>query len=167
MIELTPIAADAPSLDDRIRGVPTGTGAFLASEIAARGWRPADGAMSLPVLTLDEAAFLHNRDLMLAYARAAGVEIAPHAKTPMAPDLARSLVEAGAWGATVADIRQATVMLRAGISRLILANEVGGLGGARRLAALASLWRQAELHVFVDSVPAVEALDAAWAEKTT
>jgi len=46
---------------------------------------------------------------MLDYARAAGVAIAPHAKTPMAPDLARSLVEAGAWGATVADIRQATV----------------------------------------------------------
>ena len=80
-----------------------GTSAFPASEIGARKWRPADGAMSLPlashwpqaVLTLEEAAFLHNRDLMLTYARAAGVEIAPHAKTPMAPDLALSLIEAG------------------------------------------------------------------------
>ena len=88
--------------------------------------------MSLPALTLDEAAFLHNRDLMLAYARAAGVAIAPHAKTPMAPDLARSLIDGGAWGATVADARQAAVMLRSGVSRLILANEIGGTGGARR-----------------------------------
>ena len=164
MTDLTACATDAPILDDRVRGVPPGTSAFSALEVAARGWRPADGVMSLPVLTLDEAAFLHNRDLMLAYARAAGVEIAPHAKTPMAPDLARSLVEAGAWGATVADIRQATVMLRSGISRLLIANEVGGTGGARRLATLASLWPQAEVHVFADSTSAILALDAAWRE---
>ncbi len=167
MKEMTPNTGDALILDDRIRGVPPGTSAVLASEVGDRGWRPADGTMSLPVLTLDEAAFHHNRDLMLDYARAAGVEIAPHAKTPMAPDLARSLIEAGAWGATVADIRQATVMFPAGISQLLLANEVGGLGGARRLAALASLWPQAEINVFADSVSAVEALDAAWREGPT
>lgn len=164
MDELTARDNDAPPLDDRIRGIPPGTSAFPAREIGARKWRPADGTMSLPVLTLDEAAFLHNRDLMLAYARAAGVEMAPHAKTPMAPDLALSLIEGGAWGATVADIRQATVMLRSGISRLLIANEVGGQGGARRLAALASNWPQAELYVFVDSTSALDALHVAWRE---
>ena len=86
--------------------------------------------MSLPVLTLDEEAFAANRDLMLRYAAEQGAAIAPHAKTPMAPELAASLVEAGAWGTTVADIRQAAVMLRAGLNRLILANQVGGAGGA-------------------------------------
>ncbi len=151
-------------LDDRIRGVPPGTGAFPAAEIAGRNWRPADGAMALPVLTLDEAAFLHNRDLMLGYARSAGVEIAPHAKTPMAPDLTRSIVDAGAWGATVADIRQASVMLRAGLSRLILANEVGGVGGARRLAQLVAAWPKAELYVFANSAAAVHALADAWGD---
>jgi len=157
-------SSEAPLLDDRIRGVPPGASAFPASEIAARNWRPADGTMSLPVLTLDESAFLHNRDLMFAFTRAAGAEIAPHAKTPMAPDLARSLIEGGSWGATVADIRQAAVMLRAGISRLILANEVGGSGGARRLAALLSNWPDAEFYVFADSISAAEALAAAWRE---
>jgi D-serine dehydratase len=81
MDELTASGNDAPLLDDRIRGIPPGASAFPASEIGARKWRPADGTMSLPVLTLDEAAFLHNRDLMLAFARAEGVEMAPHAKT--------------------------------------------------------------------------------------
>ncbi len=118
--------------------------------------------MALPVLTLDEVAFADNRDLMLGYVRAKGVAIAPHAKTPMSPDLARSLVEAGAWGTTVADIRQASVMLRAGLSRLMLANEVGGAGGAQRLAALAAAWPEAELYIFADSVKAVEALAGAW-----
>ena len=167
MTSITASARDAPILDDRIRGVPPGTSAFSALEIAARGWRPTDGAMSLPILTLDESAFLHNRDLMHACTRAAGVEIAPHAKTPMAPDLARSLAEAGAWGATVADIGQATVMLRSGIPRLLIANEVGGIEGTRRLAALASFSPQSELYVFANSARVVWALDAAWRETST
>lgn len=153
---------DGLLLDDRIRGVPPGTAAFPASAVAARGWHPASGSMSLPVLTMDETAFADNRDLMLGYVRAVGAEIAPHAKTPMAPDLARSLVEAGAWGTTVADTRQAAVMLRAGLGRLILANEVGGHGGADRLAALVGAWPKAELYLFSDSVAAVDALADAW-----
>ncbi len=162
MNEFASVASETILLDDRIRGVPPGTGAFPAADIAERNWRPADGAMALPVLTLDEAAFLRNRDLMLAYARSAGVEIAPHAKTPMAPDLARLIVDAGGWGATVADTRQASVMLRAGLSRLILANEVGGVGGARRLAQLVAAWPKAELSLFADSTSAVHALADAW-----
>ncbi|TIU90663.1 MAG: amino acid deaminase, partial [Mesorhizobium sp.] len=134
-------------LDDRIRGVPPGTFGLASSLVASERWHPADGRMSLPVLTLDEEAFIANRDLFLRYAREQGAMIAPHAKTPMAPDLARSLVEAGAWGTTVADIRQAAVMLRAGLTRQIIANEVGGSGGANRLAALAGAWPSAELFV--------------------
>jgi D-serine dehydratase len=160
--EFAPVASETILLDDRIRGVPPGTSAFPAVEVAGRNWRPTDGAMALPVLTLDEAAFLHNRDLMLSYARSVGVEIAPHAKTPMSPGLTRLIIDAGAWGATVADIRQASVMLRAGVSRLILANEVGGVGGARRLAQLVAAWPNAELYVFADSVSAVQALAVAW-----
>ncbi|RUX48867.1 amino acid deaminase [Mesorhizobium sp. M4A.F.Ca.ET.020.02.1.1] len=149
-------------LDDRIRGVPPGTSGLDSRQVGQQGWHPADGRMSLPLLTLDEAAFTSNRDLFLRYIREQGAEIAPHAKTPMAPDLARSLVEAGAWGTTVADIRQATVMLKTGLTRLIIANEVGGAGGAGRLAALAGAWPDAELSIFADSVPAVGALAQAW-----
>ena len=98
MNELAPLDGEALILDDRIRGVPPGTTALPASAVGERNWRPADGAMALPVLTLDEAAFVDNRDLMLGYVRAKGVAIAPHAKTPMSPVLARSLVEAGRGG---------------------------------------------------------------------
>jgi D-serine dehydratase len=148
-------------IDDRIRGVPLGTTLSLA-EVGAQNWHPADGLMQLPVLTLEEPAFAANRDLMLRYAREQGVEIAPHAKTPMCPDLAASLVEAGAWGTTVADVRQASVMLKAGLNRLILANEVGGAGGAARLARLLAAHREAEVYAFADSLEAVAALAGAW-----
>jgi D-serine dehydratase len=149
-------------LDDRIRGVPPGTPAIESGAIGALGWHPTDGKMTLPVLTLDEAAFLSNRDLFMRYVREKGVAVAPHGKTPMAPDLARSLVEAGAWGTTVADIRQAAVMLRAGLNRLILGNEVGGAGGAARLATLAAAFPKAEIYAFVDSADVVGALAEAW-----
>lgn len=150
-------------LDDRIRGVPPGTQDLSLGEVGRQDWHPAEGRMSLPVLTLDEAGFAGNVALMLRYARQQGVAMAPHAKTPMAPDLAARLVEAGAWGTTVADIRQASVMLRAGLSRLIVANEVGGTGGAGRLAALCEAWPEAELYVFVDSAAALDALARRWA----
>jgi D-serine deaminase-like pyridoxal phosphate-dependent protein len=154
-------------LDDRIRGVPPGTAALPIDAVGREGWHPADGRMSLPVLTLDEAGFARNTAQMLRYVTHHGAAIAPHAKTPMAPDLARRLVAAGAWGTTVADLRQAAVMLRAGLNRLILANEVGGLGGARRLAALCRAWPGAELFCFVDSAAALEALGRAFAEADT
>ncbi|WP_245579040.1 amino acid deaminase [Inquilinus limosus] len=151
-------------LHDGIRGVPPGAGPIPLDEVAAQGWHPAEGTMSLPVLTLDEEAFAANRALMLRYAAEQGAAIAPHAKTPMAPALAALLVAAGAWGTTVADIRQAAVMLRAGLNRLILANQVGGAGGARRLARLHEVYPRAEIYVFVDSPEAAAALDAAWDE---
>ena len=151
-------------LDDSIRGVPPGTAALANRDVAAQRWRPTDGRMALPVLTLDEAAFDGNVAAMMRYVREQGVAIAPHAKTPMAPDLALKLIAAGAWGATVADIRQAGVLLRVGVDRLILANEVGGRGGARRLAALLADWPQAEIYVFADSLAALDALAAAWGE---
>ena len=149
-------------LDDRIRGVPPGVTDLPVATVAEQNWRPAEGLMSLPVVTLDEAAFANNRDLMLRYTREQEVEIAPHAKTPMSPDLALSLIAAGAWGATVADIRQAAVMLRAGVNRLILANEVGGRGGAGRLATLLRAWPEAEVYAFVDSVAAALAYAEVW-----
>jgi D-serine dehydratase len=154
-------------LDDRLRGMPPGTSDLAISEISGCGWHPADGAMSLPVLTLDLAAYAHNRDAMLRYAAEQGVAMAPHAKTPMAPDLAADLVRAGAWGTTVADIRQATVMLRAGLHRLILANGIGGRGGAGRLAALLRDHPAAELYLFVDSTAVIDALGAVWAAEPT
>lgn len=151
-------------LDDTIRGIPPGTDGLSIEEVAQQGWHPAGDVMSLPVLTIDEAGFAHNVAQMMRYAAEHGAAMAPHAKTPMAPSLAVRLIEAGAWGTTVADIRQAGVMLRAGLRRLILANEIGGRGGARRLGALCRAWPNAELYVFVDSTATIDALSQVWAE---
>jgi len=112
-------------LDDRIRGVPPGTECLSLDPMGVQLWHPAEGIMTLPVLTMDEAALEHNRNLMLGYVCRHGAMIAPHAKTPMVPAIAIALIEAGAWGTTVADIRQAAVMLKAALTRLIIGNKTG------------------------------------------
>lgn len=149
-------------LDDRVRGFPAGHVPVSIDDVAARGWQPYDGAMSLPLISLDRDAFAANIAAMMRYVRSHGLEIAPHSKTPMVPALAKQLVEGGAWGTTVADIRQASVMLKAGQKRLILANEVGGASAAKRLAALLAGYPDAEIHIFVDSIALAQTLQAAW-----
>ncbi|WP_041678965.1 alanine racemase [Rhizobium etli] len=152
-------------IDERMRGFPPDHPPLSPAAIGQQGWKPYDGKMALPLLSLDRQAFAGNVELMMAFVKSNGAEIAPHAKTPMSTALADMLRSAGAWGTTVADIRQAAVLLRAGQRRLILANEIGGAAAARRLAALLSDYSDAEVHVFVDSTALVEALASAWLER--
>ncbi|MDR9771991.1 alanine racemase [Rhizobium hidalgonense] len=159
------IAAENVLIDERVRGFPPGHPPLPPAAIGMQGWRPYDGRMGLPLISLDRQAFTGNVELMMAYVKSHGAEIAPHAKTPMSTALAEALLAAGAWGTTVADIRQAAVLLKAGQRRLILANEIGGIAAARRLAALLGHYPDAELHVFVDSTVLVEALRSAWQER--
>ncbi len=135
------------------------TDAFRAGAV-----RPAGGDLPLPLLTLDMARYRANRDSLLAYGRAHGALLAPHVKTAMIPELATDFVAAGGWGVTVADVRQAAAMIAGGVSRLVLANEVGGRYGARHFARLVAAHPTIELITFVDSPEAVAALDAALAE---
>lgn len=165
MSDLHTGAAETVLIDDRVRGFPSGHPPLPLEAIGGQGWKPYDGRMALPLISLDQQAFAGNVALMMAYVKSHGVDIAPHAKTPMATALSGALLAAGAWGTTVADIRQASVMLKAGQRRLILANEIGGLAAARRLAALLADYRDAEVHIFVDSLALVEALHAAWRER--
>ncbi|OWV75704.1 amino acid deaminase [Rhizobium sp. R339] len=158
-------AGEKGLIDERVRGFPPGHPPLPLEAVGMQGWKPYDSRMALPLISLDRQAFAGNVELMMAYVKSHGVEIAPHAKTPMSTALADALLAAGAWGTTVADIRQAAVMLKAGQRRLILANEIGGVAAARRLAALVGHYPDAELHVFVDSTALVEALRSAWQER--
>lgn len=126
--------------------------------------RPENGALPLPMLTLDLEVYRSNRDALLRYGAGHHLLIAPHVKTAMLPNLAVDFVEAGGWGITVADVRQATVMVDAGIKRVLIANEVGGIHGARHFALLAAAHPDVEFFVFADSVDTVEALAVAWQE---
>jgi D-serine dehydratase len=149
-------------LRDGLRGVPPGQSGVRSDEVAQFDWQPFDGKMSLPLLSLDIDAYSGNRSAMIKICQHFGISIAPHAKTPMSPALAADLVENGAWAISVADIRQAAIMLDSGLTRIVIANEIGGRNAIKRLAHLLSRFPNAEVHVFVDSEDFVEALDSVW-----
>ncbi|MFK4808949.1 alanine racemase [Devosia sp. ZW T5_3] len=123
--------------------------------------RPETGDLSLPVLTLDIEAFDRNADAMLGYAKALNLSLAPHAKTPMSPELSRRLIEKGAWGLSVANLQQAAVMLENGFDTLLVANQIGGRKSGARFGRLLSGFPKAEAHFFVDSVPSALSIAAA------
>jgi D-serine dehydratase len=150
-----------PVFRDALRGIPPELPDGADFPGGGR-FRPDDGSLLLPVLTLDRAAYEGNRDALLAYAREHDARLAPHVKTAMIPELALDFVACGGWGATVADVRQAAVMAGAGVPRLLIANEIGGVHGARHLASLCRKYPATEIFVFVDSVATVEALASVW-----
>ncbi len=109
---------DAAPVEARsVPGSPT-----TVDEIRAAGLHLSD--LWLPAVTLDETALHHNLDRFARWCAEQGVDLAPHAKTTMAPRLWSEQLERGAWGLTAATVAQARVMRRFGVSRVLIANEV-------------------------------------------
>ena len=111
-------------LDWQAKGAPVlPAGTTIESFVAGR---PGlfDAGFLPPLLVLRDAALRANLATMAAFCRDAGVELAPHGKTHMAPALAARQLDAGAWGITVATVSQARVYRAHGVSRLFLANEL-------------------------------------------
>jgi len=113
-----------------------------------------------PLLTVDLDALEHNVDTMAAWCRAAGVDLAPHGKTTMSPDIWRRQLDAGAWGITVATAFQASVAREAGVPDVVLA---GTTFSEEALVALAADPGSTRVLMWVDSVAAVRLADEALA----
>ncbi|WP_113260218.1 alanine racemase [Agrobacterium cavarae] len=118
------------------------------------GSKPTDGSLALPLLTVDLDTYRSNRDRFLALISAFGANVAPHAKTPMCPEIAIDLIDAGASGATAADLFQAEILLRSGVQNVLIANQIGGLAAAGRLRMLVDAFPQAEITCCADSAQA-------------
>ena len=114
---------------------------------------------SYPLLTLRQAAVRNNVEAMAAYCAAAGVELAPHGKTAMSPELAALQLSHGAWGITVATIGQLATYRAFGFPRLLLANELVDGAGIAWLAAELAADPGFEAYCYVDSVDGVSVLD--------
>ncbi|MCU1411263.1 MAG: hypothetical protein JWR04_1970 [Rhodoglobus sp.] len=125
---------------------------FLATE-------PRLSAFATPLLTIDRGATANNVAVMADWLVERGLEIAPHGKTTMAPQLWQQLLDGGAWGLTLATAWQVQLARSFGVRRIILANEL--------IDPVALHWLGVELAdpafeftCWVDSVEAVELMRA-------
>jgi D-serine dehydratase len=119
-----------------LKGFPPDAAPLAPADIAARGWNLLAGDLPLPLAALDRDALVHNIQWMQAYARSQGVDLAPHGKTTMSPQLFQRQLDAGAWGITFANVFQLRVGVTAGVRRALIANQ---LVQDVELAALQSL----------------------------
>jgi D-serine deaminase-like pyridoxal phosphate-dependent protein len=90
---------------------------FLSTE-------PRLSAFATPLLTIDRSATANNVAVMADWLVERGLEIAPHGKTTMAPQLWQQLLDGGAWGLTLATAWQVQLARSFGVRRIILANEL-------------------------------------------
>jgi D-serine dehydratase len=143
-----------------LKGFPPDAQPLAPGDIAARRWNLLAGDLPLPLAALDRDALAHNIQWMQAYARSQGVDLAPHGKTTMSPQLFQRQLDAGAWGITFANVFQLRVGVAAGVRRALIANQ---LVQDVELAALRSLRAQHnDLRVvfLVDSAQQLSRIEA-------
>jgi D-serine dehydratase len=129
-----------------------------ASLAAARPALPRSG-LTYPLLTVRDSALAGNLAAMAGWCADAGVELAPHGKTAMSPELAARQLAHGAWGITVASIGQLMTYRAFGFPRLLLANELTDTGGIAWLAGELAADPGFEAYCYVDSLDGVAILD--------
>ncbi|HTW99529.1 MAG TPA: alanine racemase [Acidimicrobiales bacterium] len=125
--------------------------------------RPEVGGLGLmtPYVLLRSVALEQNLAAMARYCAAHGVELAPHAKTTMSPEIWAAHLRHGAFGLTAATPHQVEVLRAFGVRRILLANEIAGARAARWLAGLLDADCDLELCCYVDDPAGVAALDDA------
>jgi len=149
-----PVPDDGLVLGVQHKSVPPRFWGRAAAEVAEE--RHPLSEFSTPLLTLDRSASDHNVAMLMGWADGRGLKLAPHGKTTMAPLLWRRLLDAGAWGLTVATPWQAQVARAAEVNRLLIANEVVDPAGISWLAG--QMDAGAEVACWVDSVEGVRLL---------
>ena len=111
-----------------------------------------------PALVIDLDRFERNLVAMTEAVRGNGVRLRPHAKSHKCPEIAKRQIAHGAIGICCQKVGEAEAFVAAGISDVLVTNEIVG---AHKLARLAALARSASIGVLVDDPGNVAELAAA------
>jgi D-serine dehydratase len=143
-----------------VKGLPL-TAPLPQSAIGAQQWNVLRADTSFPVAVLKISALKHNLLWMRRFCERHGVQLAPHGKTTMSPQLFSAQLANGAWGITLASVAQVQTAFRYGVRRVLLANQ---LVAPADIKAAVSLMRQDagfEFFALVDSSAGVARLSQA------
>ena len=146
-------------LDWRFKALPPEAWGKTVRAYLAAGPRLSD--LGTPLLTLDAGALDHNLRTMAAWCHEAGVALAPHGKTTMAPALWQAQLDAGAVGITLANLPQLHVARAFGVQRLMLANALIDPAGLAWIAGELAADPDFAFVSWADSVATVTLMDAA------
>ncbi len=119
------------------------------------------GAFSPPIMVLKHRALEHNIATLAAYCAEHGVELAPHGKTTLAPQLFARQLAAGAWAISVATPAQVVLARAAGVPRVLLANELVDPAAIRWVVGELRADAAFDFLCYIDSAAGVRLLDEA------
>jgi D-serine dehydratase len=114
-----------------------------------------------PAAVLKKSAIDANIRLLAGFARAAGIHLAPHGKTTMAPQIFADQLAVGAWGLTCATSAQLRLYRQFGVDRIIMANQLLDPQAIAYIAAELERDEAFEFYGIVDSSEGVERYAAA------
>ena len=114
--------------------------------------------LETPAVIVDLDVMERNLSRMADYCRAHRLLLRPHTKSHKIPELAKLQLSSGATGITVAKLGEAEVMLKAGITDILIAYPIVGDEKTTHLAKLAE---QASISVALDSEEAARGISGA------
>ncbi len=161
-IDATAVAALANEpIDWRYKGLPASWWGRSPGQVCADEPDPfVDGAVG-PLCVLSASALEHNLSTLAAWCSDRGVELAPHGKTHMSPQLLARQFAAGATAVTLATISQVRTFRAFGVGRVVLANQLVDDAGLSWLAKELDADPDFDFMCWVDSVQGVEIMTAA------
>ena len=128
------------------------------TECGNLAWNILNEDVSLPVAILRQSRIQHNLDWMAQFIKRYGVELAPHGKTTMSPELFQMQLAHGAWGITLATASQTQAAAVHGVRRIIMANHLIGKGNMAIIARLQKSDPDFYFCCIVDSAANADAL---------
>jgi len=143
--------AQTERLGPWLKGYPPARAPIERVAVAQQRWNLLAGDLPLPLAVLKRDALAHNLAWMQSFVRQRGVDLAPHGKTTMSPELFRRQLDAGAWGITFANVFQLRVGVAAGVRRAVIANQVHQHADLAGLAALRAEHADLRVMFLVDS----------------
>lgn len=141
------------------KGFPGHYSELALCEVGQQGWNLLRGDLPLPLAVLKNSALEHNLAWMREFCADRGIDIAPHGKTTMSPELYARQLAAGAWGISFATVFQAGVGARHGVERLLIANQVLQASDLDTLSALMIQFPRLQAFFLVDSQAQLELIE--------
>ena len=113
-----------------------------------------------PALILDLEKFQWNIDKMFKFAKKAGVQVRPHAKTFKAAAICNKLIEAGANGVMTQKLSEAEVLLNSGIlygdKTILISQEIADQGKIERVVGMTVAMGEGKVITSIDSLQEAE-----------
>ena len=145
-------------LNATCKGFPGHLAPIDLKDVGAQEWQVLQGHLPFPLAVIRQSSLQHNLHWMQNFCKERDLDIAPHGKTTMSPELYHLQLGAGAWGISFATVFQASLGARNGVKRIIIANQVYQAPDLDALASLLATFPELRVYFLVDSMAQMEAI---------